>query len=607
MCGITGYIGIGDNAVEVLMEGLTALEYRGYDSAGIAAFDKDRKLRVIKSVGRIAAVREKAKDFGPSHCGIGHTRWATHGEPSDTNSHPHGTELVQIVHNGIIENYASLKKELTALGYEFISETDTEIAAKLFDYYYRKSGKHYEAVCEAVSRLSGSYALGIVFADDPDTLYAARKDSPLIVGLGKDANYIASDITALLRYTRDFYGLENGDIAVVKRDSVELFNGGKPVKREKQTAKWDFEAAEKGGFPHFMIKEINEEPDSIIKTLRPRVKDGLPDFSGEKLDDAALSKITRLHIVACGTAMHAGLIGKYMFEKYVGLPVDVEIASEFRYKDPIIDEHDLVVIVSQSGETADSLAALRLAHEKGAATLAIVNVMASSIAREADSVLYTWAGPEIAVASTKAYTVQTSLLTLLAIHTALIRGKMTAEDAREFTRELLEEAPRAISEVIAAAGEIEKLAETYAKAYDLFFIGRGIDYYLSSEGSLKLKEISYIHSEAYAAGELKHGTISLIEEGVPVIALATGNKLFDKMVSNIREVIARGATVTLICKKDVDTVVSADAVIRLPEIPERVNFLATATILQLAAYYTSIARGCDVDKPRNLAKSVTVE
>ncbi len=606
MCGIIGYVGKEANCLDVLIEGLSSLEYRGYDSAGVAAFDNENKLRVVKCAGRVEELEKKAASIGKSFCGVGHTRWATHGAPSDANSHPHGNERLQIVHNGIIENYACLKKELTELGYTFYSDTDTEVAAKLLDYYYNKSGKRYEAVCETIERLEGSYALGIVFADDQSTIYAARKDSPLIIGIGEDANYIASDITALLKRTRDYYSLEDGDVACASANSINIYNGGKETKREKLVAKWDYEAAEKGGYDHFMLKEIHEEPEAIIKTLRPRIKDMLPDFSCDMLDENTLKKISRLHIVACGTAMHAGLIGKSMFEKYVRIPTYVDIASEFRYNDPIIDENDLVIIVSQSGETADSLAALRLAKEKGAATLAIVNVIGSSIAKEADSVLYTWAGPEIAVASTKAYNVQTSLLTLLAIRCALLRGTMNEDEAREFTRELYVDAPRAVSEVLERADEIKTIAKNFEKCEDLFFIGRGSDYFLANEGSLKLKEISYIHSEAYAAGELKHGTISLVCEGVPVISLATVPELYGKMVSNIREVKSRGAVVTLITNGEIECE-HADFVIRLPHLCERLAFLPAVTVLQLIAYYASVVRGCDVDKPRNLAKSVTVE
>ena len=606
MCGIIGYTGKEANSLEILIEGLTALEYRGYDSAGVAAFDKNGQLKVVKSVGRVAAVKEKTDNFGDSFCGIGHTRWATHGVPSDINSHPHGTEQVQVVHNGIIENYAGLKAELISLGYTFVSETDTEIAAKLIDYYYSKKRDRLAAVTMATKRLEGSYALGVLFADKSDTIYAARKDSPLIIGIGEGASYIASDVTAVLRRTRDYYQLDDLDVAEITPDSISIYNGGKQAERKRLTASWDYEAAEKGGFDHFMLKEIHEEPEAMIKTLRPRIKDMLPDFSEERLDEDMLKRVSRLHIVACGTAMHAGLIGKHMLEKLVRIPVNVDIASEFRYNEPIIDENDLVIIVSQSGETADSLAALRLAKKKGAATLGIVNVIGSSIAREADNVLYTWAGPEIAVASTKAYNVQTALLCLFAIRCALIRGKLDEAKARELTRELYEDAPRAVAEVIAKLDEAKELSSDFKDAESLFFIGRGIDYPLSCEGSLKLKEISYIHSEAYAAGELKHGTISLIEEGTPVIALATSEAMFDKMVSNIREVGSRGAKVLLITSVAGECL-AADRVVKLPEISEWLGFFPAVTLLQLIAYYTSMLRGCDVDKPRNLAKSVTVE
>ena len=606
MCGIIGYVGKEANALDVLLRGLSSLEYRGYDSVGIAMFDRMQKLSTVKCAGRVAELEKRVAGMGDSYCGIGHTRWATHGDASDINSHPHGSANLQIVHNGIIENYACLKKELTELGYTFISDTDTEVAAKLLDYYYMKSRRHYDAVCETIERLEGSYALGIVFADDPGTIYAARKDSSLIIGVGDDANYIASDITAFIDKTRSYYLLEDGDIACVGADCVKIYNRKVEVKRERLEAKWDYVAAQRGGYDHFMLKEIHEESEAIRKTLGVRIMDMLPDFSTDRLDEEMLGRISRLHIVACGTAMHAGLIGKSMFEKYAGLPAYVEIASEFRYNDPIIDENDLVIIVSQSGETADSLAALRLAKEKGASTLGIVNVIGSTIANEADSVLYTYAGPEIAVASTKAYSVQTSLLTLLAIRCALLRCRMSEEEAREFTYELYNDAPRAVEEVFEHTDEIVAVAKSIAKSEDLFFIGRGRDYYLSCEGSLKLKEISYIHSEAYAAGELKHGTISLITDGVPVIALATVSVLYSKMASNIREVSSRGARVVLITNTDSE-INDADFVIRLGPVSERLAFIPAVTILQLIAYYTSTERGCDVDKPRNLAKSVTVE
>ncbi|MCI8387568.1 MAG: glutamine--fructose-6-phosphate transaminase (isomerizing) [Clostridiales bacterium] len=606
MCGIIGYIG-KDNSVKHLIEGLRALEYRGYDSAGVAFFDKENALMRVKAEGRLANVEAKlanVPEAAGSHCGIGHTRWATHGAPSDTNSHPHGTAALQIVHNGIIENHVELKAELVALGYTFESDTDTEIAAKLLDYYYKQESNAPDAISRLTGRLRGSYALGILFEVEPNKIYAVRKDSPLIIGIGKGENFIASDITAILRSTRDYYQLEEGELATVTADSIEISCNGKQIVKERKTALWDVEAAERGGYAHFMLKEIHEEPEAMIKTLRPRIKDMLPDFSDEKLDTSALAKVERLHIVACGTAMHAGLIARGLFESLARIPVEVEIASEFRYNDPIIDESDLVIIISQSGETADSLAALRLAKEKGAHTLAIVNVTGSSIAREADSVLYTLAGPEIAVASTKAYTVQTSLLSLLAVECAMLRGRINESAARELVTELYERAPKAVAEMIDRADEVKAIAEEIKTCEDLFFIGRGADYYLSSEGSLKLKEISYIHSEAYAAGELKHGTISLVVPGIPVIALCTVPSLIEKMGSNIREVTARGANAIAVSFKDVP---EANKTVIIPTIDPRLAFLPAVTVLQLLAYYTSVARGCDVDKPRNLAKSVTVE
>lgn len=611
MCGIIGYIG-KDNSVSHLIEGLRALEYRGYDSAGVAFFDKDNKMCSVKAAGRLTNVEEKLKGNPRtvgSHCGIGHTRWATHGAPSDINSHPHGTDILRIVHNGIVENHAEIRKELVSLGYTFEGDTDTEVAAKLLDYYFKSENKNaVNAIERLTARLRGSYALGIIFESDPEHIYAVRKDSPLIVGIGNGENFIASDITAILRYTRDYYQLEEGEIAVIDKDSITVLKDGKPIQKERKVALWDVEAAERQGFDHFMLKEIHEEPDAIIKTLRPRIKDGLPDFSGEKLDTEALSKVQRLHIIACGTAMHAGLIARGLFESMARIPVTVEVASEFRYNDPIISDEDMVVIISQSGETADSLAALRLAKEKGAYTLAIVNVVGSSIAREADSVLYTLAGPEIAVASTKAYTVQTSLLALLAVKTAMLRGRISDCEAKKFVSELYEKGPKTVTEIIENQDKIKEFAEKIKDCEDLFFIGRGLDYYLASEGSLKLKEISYIHSEAYAAGELKHGTISLIVPGIPVIALCTIPDLLEKMASNIRECKARGGYVIAISYNGVNPdTVGADSLITIPEIDPRLGFIPAATILQFLAYYTSVARGCDVDKPRNLAKSVTVE
>ncbi|MBQ8551986.1 MAG: glutamine--fructose-6-phosphate transaminase (isomerizing) [Clostridia bacterium] len=608
MCGIIGYIG-KDNSVKHLIEGLRALEYRGYDSAGAAFFDNEGRLCSVKAAGRLANAEAKLTPLPDSTCGIGHTRWATHGAPSDTNSHPHGTESLRLVHNGIVENYAAIKTELSDLGYTFESDTDTEVAAKLLDYYYMKEKLTAHAAIERMtSRLVGSWALGILFADAPDTIWAARQGSPLIIGVGKDEHYIASDITAILRYTKDYYQLDEGEIAKVTRETATVYKDGKEVIKELKTAHWDIEAAERGGYAHFMIKEINEEPAAIRTTLHSRIKDGLPYFSSDGFDTKIFARISRVHIVACGTAMHAGLIAKGVLGSLAKLPCEVEIASEFRYNDPLIGEHDLVLIISQSGETADSLAALRLAKEKGAATLAIVNVIGSSIAREADAVLYTMAGPEIAVASTKAYSVQTALLYLLSVEAALVRGKLDLDAAKMRVTELYERVPEAVAEMIARENEIKAIAEKIAPNEDLFFIGRGADYYLAAEGSLKLKEISYIHSEAYAAGELKHGTISLVTPGVPIIALCTVPRLYEKMVSNIRETKARGAETFMIASADTGVADgTADHILRLPAISAELAFLPAVCALQLIAYHAAAARGCDIDKPRNLAKSVTVE
>lgn len=608
MCGIIGYIG-KDNSVDHLIKGLRALEYRGYDSAGVAFFDRDSNLHSTKAAGRLTVVEGLLTDAPESHVGIGHTRWATHGAPSDVNSHPHGTPSLRIVHNGIIENYAALREELTSLGYTFESDTDTEVAAKLLDYYYRKEKLSPRAAIELVtSRLVGSWAFGILFADRPGEIWAARFGSPLIIGVGEDENFIASDITAILRSTRKYYQLDDGEIACVTKDTADVYADGKSVEKPLKTAHWDIEAAERGGYSHFMIKEINEEPNAIRTTLHPRICDGLPNFSPDSFDSSVFARVSRVHIVACGTAMHAGLIARGLFGKLAALPCEVEIASEFRYNDPLIGSEDLVVIISQSGETADSLAALRLAKQKGASTLAIVNVIGSSIAREADAVLYTMAGPEIAVASTKAYSVQTALLCLIAVEAGLMREKLDIDTAKAYVDELYSRAPEAVAEMIAREGEVKAMAEKLASSEDLFFIGRGADYYLACEGSLKLKEISYIHSEAYAAGELKHGTISLVVPGIPVVALCTQPSLYEKMVSNIRETKARGAETFMVCGADTEVADgTADHVIRLPGISSDLAFLPAVTVLQLIAYHAAAARGCDIDKPRNLAKSVTVE
>ncbi|MBC8571139.1 glutamine--fructose-6-phosphate transaminase (isomerizing) [Zongyangia hominis] len=607
MCGIVGYIG-SQNASDILIDGLKKLEYRGYDSAGVAVF-AGNDIEVVKSKGRLADLEKKMEEVGKPQgfCGIGHTRWATHGEPSDINSHPHSSAHVSLVHNGIIENYLPLRQMLQGDGYVFQSETDTEVVVNLIDSFYH--GDPLEAIREAVLRLEGSYALGIIFEGETDKVYAVRKDSPLIIGLGKGENFIASDIPAILGHTRDYYLLEEGEIAVLTRDHVEISDiYGNHVEKEVQTATWDLEAAQKGGYPHFMLKEIHEQPTAFHNTVSPRIVDGLPNFACDKICDEDLRRFERVVVVACGTAMHSGYVGQYLIERLARLPVTVEIASEFRYKNPILNrDKDLVIIVSQSGETADTLAALRLAKKQGVFVLGIVNVVGSSIAREADAVIYTWAGPEIAVASTKAYTVQISVMYLLAIKFAMLRGFADEAFAREYTSNLMS-VEEHIAEILKDSQSFQFYASKLQNAHDLFYLGRGLDYALAMEGSLKLKEITYIHSEAYAAGELKHGPISLIVDGTPVIALGTQKSLFEKMASNIKEVKSRGACVFLICDDTCEnTAQIADFVIKLPALPEIFMPLLSVAPLQLLAYYTSILRGCDVDKPRNLAKSVTVE
>ena len=609
MCGIVGYVG-ARCAQNVLLDGLTKLEYRGYDSAGLA-LAVNGGIRVIKSKGRLTALRAKLQEataagLSAAHCGIGHTRWATHGEPSDVNSHPHSTPYVSIVHNGIIENYGALKAVLEAKGYTFVSETDTEVLVKLIDSCYH--GEPLRALTQALARVRGSYALAVLFRDWPDTLFAVRRESPLIVGYGEGENFLASDIPAILRYTRRYSVLEEGDMVVCKAGSVQIYDEfGRAVQREKLTADWDIEAAEKGGYPHFMLKEINEQPAAITATVSPRVEDGLPDLRIPELNDRRLASIKRVHLVACGTAMHAGMVGKAAIEKLARLPAETDIASEFRYRDPILDPEDLVVIISQSGETSDTLAALKLAKSRGVPVLAIVNVVGSSIARAADYVLYTYAGPEIAVASTKAYMVQMCVLYLFALRLAYARGKLSEAETRRYTAEL-QRAPEVVRPRLDDCEYIKYLASLFVNTQSCFFIGRGFDYALSLEGSLKLKEISYVHSDAYAAGELKHGTISLVTDGVPVIALATQHAVYEKTLSNAKETKTRGAKVLLFTTRDAvvpDGI--ADYVVRLDEYEDIFMPLQLIVPLQLFAYYMAVLRGCDVDKPRNLAKSVTVE
>ena len=606
MCGIVGYVG-KRSAQDVLLDGLEKLEYRGYDSAGVA-LALDGGIRVVKSKGRLTQLRQKlaAQALAQSFCGIGHTRWATHGEPSDVNSHPHSTPRVSIVHNGIIENYGILKERLMAKGYTFESETDTEVLVKLIDSCY--TGDPLRALQEALAKVRGSYALAVLFRDRPDTIFAVKRESPLIVGWGEGENFVASDIPALLKYTRRYSVLEEGDMAVCTAEGIRFYNEfAEPVQRPVLTADWDMEAAEKGGYPHFMLKEINEQPTAITATVSPRVEDGMPDLRIPQLTDEVLRSIGTVHLVGCGTAMHAGMVGKAAIETLARVPAEVDIASEFRYRDPILNPNDLVIIISQSGETSDTLAALKLAKSRGVPVLAIVNVVGSSIARAADYVLYTYAGPEIAVASTKAYMVQLCVLYLFALRLAYARGRLSAAETRRYTAQLLR-APEIIKARLADCEQIKYLASRYMNTQSCFFIGRGFDYSLSLEGSLKLKEISYVHSDAYAAGELKHGTISLITDGVPVIALATQKQVYEKTISNAKETRSRGARVLLFTTKNaVVPEGMADAVIRLDEYEDLLMPLQLIVPLQLFAYYMAVLRGCDVDKPRNLAKSVTVE
>ena len=609
MCGIVGYVG-ARCAQDVLLDGLTKLEYRGYDSAGVA-LQTQGSIRVIKTKGRLTALRAKlaqetAAGLPVTHCGIGHTRWATHGEPSDVNSHPHSTPYVSIVHNGIIENYGALKEMLEAKHYTFVSETDTEVLVKLIDSCYH--GEPLKALTEALARVRGSYALAVLFRDFPDTLFAVRRESPLIVGYGEGENFLASDIPAILKYTRSYSVLEEGDMVVCKADSVTFYDEfGRPVQRERLTADWDVEAAEKGGYPHFMLKEINEQPAAITATVGPRVEDGMPSLRIPALTDERLAAIQRIHLVACGTAMHAGMVGKAAIETLARLPAEVDIASEFRYRDPILSPEDLVIIISQSGETSDTLAALKLAKSQGVPVLAIVNVVGSSIARAADYVMYTYAGPEIAVASTKAYMVQMCVLYLFALRLAYARGKLTEAETRRNTAQL-QRAPEVVKPRLDDCEYIKYLASLFVNTQSCFFIGRGFDYALSLEGSLKLKEISYVHSDAYAAGELKHGTISLVTDGVPVIVLATQHKVYEKTLSNAKETKSRGAKVLLFTTKDAVVPEGiADYVVRLDQYEDILMPLQLIVPLQLFAYYMAVLRGCDVDKPRNLAKSVTVE
>lgn len=608
MCGIVGYVGARDCA-DVLVNALTNLEYRGYDSAGIAVFENGT-IRTVKSKGRLADLQVKLNALGkPSgHVGIGHTRWATHGEPSDRNAHPHGDQVVTLVHNGIIENYKPLKAELLAKGVTFVSDTDTEVVARLMESLYH--GDPVAALLETIKRLEGSFALGVMFGDFPDRIFAARRESPLIVGVGThgDEHFIASDVTAILKYTRQYYLLEMDEVAELTADAVIFYDTARNViHKDLKVADWDMNAAEKGGYEHFMLKEIYEQPTAVKTTITPRIQNGMPDLSECGITPEMLCGFSRIHVVACGTAMHAGMVGKYVIESLARIPVNVDIASEFRYRDPLVSARDLVIIISQSGETADSLAALRLAKSRGAKTLAIVNAKGSSIAREADMLIYTHAGPEIAVASTKAYMVQLAVMYLFAFELAFACGAIDEAECRRLTA-LLQAIPQQLTEVLGCAEDCRRIAAMLVPAESLLYIGRGLDYALSMEGSLKLKEISYIHSESYAAGELKHGTISLITENMPLIAVVTQHALVDKTVSNIKEAKARGALAIAVCADDVTIDPDAvNAVIKVPTFEDLLMPMTAVVPLQLLAYYTSVLRGNDVDKPRNLAKSVTVE
>lgn len=611
MCGIVGYIG-RHQAAPILLDGLSKLEYRGYDSAGMAIYD-GKEINIQKSTGRLKVLSELTHDGStmPGTVGIGHTRWATHGEPNDTNAHPHFNESqsIAVVHNGIIENYMKLKNKLIARGYHFVSDTDTEVVAHLLDYYYKKTdGDITSTIIKVMHRVEGSYALGIIFAEQPDKVYALRKDSPLIVGRSEGGNLIASDVPAVLKYTRDVYFIENEEIACLTEDDIEFFNSdGEPIQKESKAIEWDINAAEKGGYEYFMLKEMYEQPKTVRDTLTPRIKDGEIVIEELGMSEEEIRNIRRIHIVACGSAYHTGITAKYIMEGLARIPVEVDLASEFRYRNPILDKEDLVVIISQSGETADSLAALREAKEKGVTTLGIVNVVGSSIAREADRVMYTWAGPEIAVATTKAYSAQLIAHYLLAIHFAKVKGTITDAEVSEMITDL-KAIPAQIEMLLANKGNIQKIANRYVGAKDVFFIGRGIDYAIGMEGSLKLKEISYVHSEAYAAGELKHGTISLIEEGTLVTALVTEKELYKKTMSNIVEVRSRGAVVLAVTNEDnTEIEKTADYVIYIPQTNKYFTNSLAIIPLQLFGYYVSVGKGCDVDKPRNLAKSVTVE
>ena len=612
MCGIVGFVG-EEPAAPILLSGLEKLEYRGYDSAGIAVRNEETgRIEVVKAKGRLKILSEKT-DGGlavPGTCGIGHTRWATHGEPSENNAHPHCTDdrSVVLVHNGIIENYQELKEKLLKSGYSFYSQTDTEIAVKLVDYYYKKTGTPLEALTRAMLRIRGSYAFGVMFKDCPGRLFAARKDSPLIIGKNESGCLIASDVPAILDRTRNVYYIGNMEIAELSKDEIHFYNiDREEIQKEMVEIKWDAESAEKGGYEHFMLKEIHEQPKAVQDTVGAYVKDGQIDLSEVGLTSEMLAGLERIYIVACGSAYHVGMVAKYVMEELADIPVEVDLASEFRYRNPKLVKDSMVIVVSQSGETADSLAALRLAKEKGVPVLGIVNVVGSSIARESDHILYTYAGPEISVATTKAYSTQLIAVYLLAVQAAFAKGLISEERYGELIAEL-GRLPEKIQRTLDDKERIQWFASKYANAKDIFFIGRGIDYAISLEGSLKMKEISYIHSEAYAAGELKHGTISLIEDGTLVVGVVTQKALFEKTLSNMVETKSRGAYLmglTLYGNYNIED--NADFSVYVPKTEQYFTTSLAIVPLQLMGYYVSVAKGLDVDKPRNLAKSVTVE
>ena len=611
MCGIIGYIG-KKQAAPILLEGLSRLEYRGYDSAGMAVYDGE-KIRVERAAGRLAVLENLTRggETLPGFLGIGHTRWATHGVPNEANAHPqrNHTGSIAVVHNGIIENYQLLKDKLTARGYSFTSDTDTEVVAQLLAYHYRQTGDIMQAVYRMLHRIEGAYALGILCADMPDAFIAVRKDAPLLLGYGEGCSFIASDVTAIIKHTREVSYMEDGEVAVVRADGIRVYNAlGRPVEKEHSFIDWDVSAAEKGGYAHFMFKEIMEQPEAVRKTVHPRLKDRRVVFEELKLTPEQIRDLRRIVIVACGSSYHVGMVGKYNLERLLRRPVEAMLASEFRYCDPLVDEKTLVIVISQSGETLDTMAALRQAKSLGAHVLSIVNVVGSSIARESDEVLYTWAGPEIAVATTKAYSTQLVLLNMLGLYFGDILGSVSAEEYAAIVEEL-QALPAKMEEVLENTEQIKYLASVSFNHDSIFFIGRNLDYALGLEGSLKLKEISYIHCEAYAAGELKHGTISLIEDGTLVVALCTYAPLFDKSLSNIVEVKARGADVLALTDDShgAELRKTVDSVLTIPDTHTIFKPSLGVIPLQIFAYYMALQRGCDIDKPRNLAKSVTVE